>query len=494
MGLKYNRLISVAVSPTLVKVAVVKASGAVEKVVRQAVDKDSAAGVLKQIVSPFLSKGTGLLCVIPGDVVTTKNLEVPSVDTDEIESILSLQAVRHTPLGKDEILTSYVKIGSPKPNFTRVLLLIVKRQIVKEKLDIFKAAGLDVSSVVFVPEGIARFYARAINLNKSDAPAVIIDVAPQGTTFIVTAYNTILMSRNIPVGLDSLSGNAGARDQLVNDIKASIEAYDQEGLGPKIAVCYLTSENGLLAGIDEMIVSALGVKACVLSYVEKVVSDKAVKNILAADFGNDTALDVIATACAFSKCEADLVPQEIRDQRAIAEKGREFFRAGVLIVCILFFVGAALISKVYFKDAFFKVNLIAKYADQQKAVHDLERMASRTKVVRQFLATRNLSLDAVRELYSLIPPEIYLSGIDFNDAGDISLQGVSETMSQVFSFVTALENSDLFEGVKTKSTAARKERGKDMASFEIVMKLTPDYAGSAGTTGPEVNKTPLEAE
>jgi len=44
-------------------------------------------------------------------------------------------------------------------------------------------------------------------------------------------------------------------------------------------------------------------------------------------------------------------------------------------------------------------------------------------------------------------------------------------MSQVFALVGTLEDSGIFKGVKTKSTTAKKERGKDVASFEIVFML-----------------------
>ena len=44
-------------------------------------------------------------------------------------------------------------------------------------------------------------------------------------------------------------------------------------------------------------------------------------------------------------------------------------------------------------------------------------------------------------------------------------------MSRVFNFVTALEEAELFKNVKTRSTTAKKDRGKDVAAFEITLKL-----------------------
>jgi Tfp pilus assembly protein PilN len=205
---------------------------------------------------------------------------------------------------------------------------------------------------------------------------------------------------------------------------------------------------------------------------------KGLKEQLVNDFADESALDVIATATVAAKCSADLVPQEIRDQRAVAEKGRDTLKAGVLVLLLLLFVGGGLLSRVYFKDAFLKQNLIGKYADQKKEVGLLEGLISKTRVMRDYLEARQVPLEAVRELYRIIPDEIYLSSISLDDAGNVAILGVSESMSRVFGIVTALEESALFENVKTKSTTAKKERGKDVAAFEIVFKLSPVTAAS----------------
>ena len=194
------------------------------------------------------------------------------------------------------------------------------------------------------------------------------------------------------------------------------------------------------------------------------------------EFMDESALDVIATGVVAAKCGADLVPQEVKDQRAVSHKGRETMKAGILVLILLFFVGGGLLSRVYFKDLFLKQNLVAKYSDQKKEVVLLENMINKTRVLRDYLQARQLPLEAIRELYRIIPEEMYLSNVSIDDAGNVTIQGVSESMSRVFSVVTALEESPLFENVKTKSTTAKKDRGKDVAVFEIVFKLSSAVA------------------
>ncbi|MBF0122845.1 MAG: pilus assembly protein PilM [Candidatus Omnitrophica bacterium] len=471
MNLKQNRFISISLSSTLVKVAQVTAKGVVEKLVRKDVHNNDVEAALRQALVGFDTKKAGVLCVIPGDVATTKNIELPSVDREEIESILALQASRFTPFSKDEILTSYIKLGTPKANFTRVLLVVVKREAVKERLTWIKGAGLHVETVVFVPEAITRFYAKGYSTIKNDAPVGLIDVNRQSTNFIVMARGTTVMFRNIPVGAEQLVGEGGARQELMEGIRASVDAYEQEGIGVKPAQFYLTFNHPVLAGLLGPLAEMLGSKVSIASYLTWVNASKSVKDVLTKDFSDESALDIISTGVTVAKCETDLVPQEIRDHRAVSQKGRETLIAGILILVSLIFIGGGLLSKVYFKDRFLKQNLIEKYSEQRQQVQNLESMITRTRILRQYLEARTLPLEAIRELFRIIPQEIFLTNITNDDAGNLSIQGVSESMSKVFSFVTALEESPLFDAVKTKSTAAKKDRGKDVASFEIVMKL-----------------------
>ena len=482
-------VITIAANSDLVRVAQVSRSGVVEKLAKKKVEKGAIDAALRQALTGFDVQKSSVIWVLPGDVATTKNIEVPSVDSGEIESILALQAARHTPFNKDEILVSYIRIGSPKPNFTRVLLVVVKRDAIKEKMVILKSAALRMETVLFAPEGIARFYAKALNVKKNDAPVVLLDVNMQSTNFIVQCNGTCVMFRNIPVGIEHLAIDTDAPKQICEEIKASLDIYEHEGNSVKPGKFYFTTGHMALAGVPAVISETLGIQVESLPYQKYVKGSKGIQEALAKDFADDAALDIISVGVAVSKCQAELVPQEIKDQRSVAEKGRETLKAGIFFLCILFFVGFALLGKVYFKDQFLKQKLVARYGSQREEVKSLESMITRTQILRQYLQTRSLPLDSVRELYRIIPQEIYLSAVNMDDAGLVSVQGISDSMSKVFSFVTALEASPLFEGVKTKSTSAKKDRGKEVAAFEIIMNLASgDGLSAAPSLAPALDK------
>lgn len=493
MNLTKSRIITIAADAALVRVAQVSANGTVEKLASKAVANGQVGEALRQALTGFKVSGAAIAWVLPGEVATTKSVEVPSTDNDEIESILSLQAARHTPFNKDEILFSYLKLPSPKANFSQVLLVIVKRDAVKEKIDILKAAGLAMDTIIFAPEAIARFYVAALNVKKNDPPSALIDVNMQSTSFIVQSGGSVVMNRSIPVGFEQLAIDPDAAKLMAEEIKVSLDAYEQEGVDRKPVKFYFTTAHPSLAAVHPVISELLGIQVENLPYQKFVKGASPLKQFLAREFADVSALDIIAAAVTALKCQAELVPQEIRDQRSVAEKGRETLKAGILVLCTLFFVGFALLGKVYFKDRFLQENLLSRYSAQREEVRNLDGRIARTAILRHFLQARSLPLEAVRELYRIIPEEIFLSAVAMDEAGAVSIQGVSDSMSTVFSFVTALEASPLFEGVKTKSTSTKKDRGKEVAAFEIVMKLSAGDAPSAvPAEAPESKVTPKE--
>jgi Tfp pilus assembly PilM family ATPase/Tfp pilus assembly protein PilN len=481
MKFKHPRFISISISSTLVKAAQVTSSGVVELVAKQAIEKGAANSALQEILTKFKTKGAGIICSVAGDISTTKTLDVPSAHPDEIESILALQATRFTPLSKDEILTGYVKLGSPKPNFSRVLLIVVNRETVKEKLDVFKVVGLHADTVIFSPEAIANLYAQALKIKKTDAPLALIDVGSQNTNFIVLSQGGVIMTRSIPVGFQQLSSDPESGKQLVEEIKVSVHTYEQEGVSPKIGKVCFTTSHAALAGLDALIAEAVGVKVEVVPFAKYVKASRETTAALSADFADESALDIIAAGAMIAKCQAELIPQEIKDQRTLVERGRETMKAGGLVLLSLFLIAGAMLSKVYFKEQFLKQNLIAKYSKQSAEVEGLERTIAKTRLLNDYLSARELPLEVIRELYHLIPQEIYLNAINLDNADNVSIQGISQSMSKVFALVTALEDSPFFEGVKTKSTASKKVGGKDVATFEITMKLVTRAAAPAAS-------------
>jgi Tfp pilus assembly protein PilN len=206
------------------------------------------------------------------------------------------------------------------------------------------------------------------------------------------------------------------------------------------------------------------------------------------DIQGESFLDVVAPIFILNETKIDLVPEEIKMQKAIEEQGRETIKMGVLVIVILVLVCAVFLTRIYFKSIFL-TTLKTNFEAKREKAQALEHISEKTRIVKDYLNSRMVTLEMIDELYRILPDEIYLSSITLDEKGTITIQGTSESMSRVFSLVTALEDSNFFKSVKTNSTTAKKERGKDVAAFELTFKLE-----SAKDDGTEAAKEKEEVD
>src|SRR3989338_2379567 len=246
--------------------------------------------IIRNACAPFKTRGE-ILYVIPASSMTIKNIEIPSTDPDEIQSIARWQAARHTPLAKDEIQTGFLPRCVYKENFTKGLLIIAHKNEIIRQLTVLQQAGIRVSRVVFAPEAIAQFYARAFSLGGHPRPVGIIDVGDEATTFILAFHGALIVSRHISMGNIHLN-NRDALDKLVDELSRTMELFKAEDI--EIPDQYfLTSDSRHTQELQGRLKEKLSWNAAVSPYVQVI---KASNNILKKFIDDSSVLDVIAAA------------------------------------------------------------------------------------------------------------------------------------------------------------------------------------------------------
>jgi len=456
-------------------------SDVVKRDVRE-VPPEELPRLVDSAVKELGTRNARAFCYIPVNLVTTKNIEIPSLDPNEIRSIIDLQAGRHTPYAREEILISYVTICVFQRNYTKVLLIIANRDVVKKQLEVYDQAGVKIEKVLFAPEGVARFYGQAMKVKSEDGPVGIIHFSQSATDFIVEFNNTVATCRNIPVGLGALiKEGQPAQERLIDELVKSVEAYQSEDINKMPETYVLTSDDPKVKELQPVLQERLKAGIKVMPYLDLIQASEPLMLKMVSEYNDDSFLDLLALGGSLELVQVDLTPEELKTQRAMEEKGREVVMAGVLILVLLLFTTVMFFSKIYFRSDYL-TSLQSEYAEKHRAVVALDSVAQKNRVLKDFVNSRMVTLEVLRTLYQLIPEEIYLENISVEDDGTINIRGVSESMSRVFNFVTALEESDLFKNVKTKSTTAKKDRGKDAAAFEIGFRLSsaPDAPEGEG--------------
>ena len=472
-----QRYLSISIHDAAIKVAQVKVSGVVEKIARASAGTSSSAEDLAKTLKSLLNgfdRAAPVVCVVPASAATSKTIEIPSTDPQEIQSIINLQASRHTPYSREEVLISYLNVGGSASS-TKILLVIAHRNVIKDRLDVLGRCGLSPRKVLFVPEGIGFLYSKGLHLKKDQAALGIIDFTVNSVNFLVIDKGSVVFCRSIPMGIKHLIEQNDGAAKIAEELQKSLAAYQSEA-DSAVSAFVVTTDHEAVKNVCSLLQQELKAEVRLSPYVN-LVKANAVRTKLQRDFADDSFLDVIAPVVALPRSEINLMPEELVMKQTVEEQSKEATTAGIAAVAIMVLLGALIMSKIYFKDTFLNKNLREQFAGQRQEVEKLQERMAQNKVIRDYLQGRMVTLDTIQELYRVTPNEIYLTAVSLDVDGTLTVAGVSESMSQVFSYVKALDDSPMFKNAKTKSTATKKENGKDMAVFEVGLKLGDGQKG-----------------
>ncbi len=470
-------VVAIDLSGHHLKIAHAKISNIKREIVRL-IDHDTKGmsdaeitGLVEEYVSELKAKNPAVICPIPNQITMTKNIEVPSRDIREVEEIINLQAGRHTPFAREEIVVDHVNLGVHKQTYTKILLIIVNRNVIMRQLNILSAAHLRVERMVFCPEAFASIYPSILKMSASDSPIVFAYIDDEYTDFTVVLKNMPLFVRSMPIGAEHfLSDKEVSENKFIEQIRLSMDAYQSENIGSVPTNLYLLGATEEVRDLEKKLNATLHVPARIVPYFSHLpMSDKAVSTLIEGA-KRMSFLNVVAPLLAPDAMTVNLLPEEVKFKHKLEQRSRSMIKSGVYVIIIMTLLCSVLIGKIYFRSVY------AKRIQQQLNaisgdVEMLEKAMTEVKLVKNYLSNQGYMLNVVSEIHDLLPDNTYLSDIKLS-AGDVfSIRGFSDSMSSVFTFIGIMEGSSYFKNIEAKYTSKRKEKDRDVAIFEIVGEL-----------------------
>ena len=419
-----------------------------------------------------------VIVTVPSHATIAKNIEIPSLDVREIREIVDLQAGRHTPYSREEIIIDYINIGAYRENYTKILLIIVTLSVIRRQIDILEQAGLRIEKVYFTPEVITHFSSSTVKSGQAQSVQTLIHVDAHFTDFINICKGEVIFVRSIPIGKQHLiSERDRYQMRFIEEVKKSFETYQSEDIGSLPEEIILTGSVREDSELQDLLGKMLYMPVKFFSYLDHVpLASQELKKSLSV--GQDSFFDVIAPLINPARKYINLIPEEIKLRKKFEEKSKDLVAAGVYILTILAMLCLILISKIYFKASYLK-NINDMYAPVIEASKRLEKDFSQMRLIKRELKDRHIAIEVLAELYDLIPTDVQLNGIKFSLQGRFSIEGNSRTMGMVFSFIGDMEESELFKNVESKRTTKRKEEGEEIVDFEIICTIE-DIVGQTG--------------
>jgi Tfp pilus assembly PilM family ATPase/Tfp pilus assembly protein PilN len=468
-----REVVSIDMSGSTLKIAHVKSTATKKEVVNllsrniSGLPDDEIPKVIRASYNELKVKNPAIVTLVPSHLAITKNIEIPSVNPQEIREIINLQAGRHTPYSREEIIVGYIDIGTYKRSYTKILLVIVARAVVKKQFDMLERVGLRSSRVFFAPEGLAHILSKVSKSEAENLPTIVVHIDEDVTDFIIVLRERAAFIRSIPIGARHLTDEKERyQAKFAEELKRSLEAYQSEDIDRSPTTLVLTGAVQESKDLEPVLNDTLRMPIRVIPYLRNlqisVDAFKAASGAKRASF-----LHVIAPLLVWEKMRVNLIPEEVKLRKVVEERGRDLIKTGILVLTLFVLVLSLLMSRIFFASAYLK-KLSAKYQALQKETQALEKDYTRASLVRSYLMRRGCSLEVLTELYDSAPLELEFSDIKFdNEQARFSLKGTAQSMSAVFFFVDNMVKSKHFKDVKTKYTTKRKEGPRDVVDFEV---------------------------
>ncbi len=427
-----------------------------------------AAALVKVFKDLKLNKEKVIACM-PRHMVTVRFLEFPATNPKDIQDMVSLQIGKQTPYSRDEIIFTYKTIATTNTGYTKVMLVIARRNLVNARIAVLQEAGIEIEKVALSSEGLAHWFCLAQDSVQADNKAVIyVDIDSGYSDFTVIRGGKLVYTRNFLIGANHLMGQEMSwQDKFCEETIHSMGLYLNEDRDVKIARLFL---GGTAAHIPLSIVrlaQKVEVPIAVIEPLHAIPLQKASRLFEKNEGQLISPCPLIGIALAGSDLELDLTSSELHIKKNMEERRKQITTTGVLMLSILMALSTLFFISYFYKNHYMS-ELKKTIATMEKDALEVERMRTAINLVKGRLDARKSSINILQEITRLTPKEIYFTDIKIEEEKQTILQGRAAAMSNVFEFVTTLEGSPYFESVQTTYTTTKKEKDTEHARFEII--------------------------
>jgi Tfp pilus assembly PilM family ATPase/Tfp pilus assembly protein PilN len=430
--------------------------------------------ILRDVLKESLSSTNSVLISIPRNLVTARNLQLPTTDPHELKEMIALQAAKQTPYSKEEIIADFQVVKRSPDGYTDVLLITTHRSVANRCLKVLDDARLKAGEIRLSSHGVLRTWQlmRGVPGDEERGPIAVLDIDANFSDFLVIRGGVVTFTKALSIGPAKLLSDI---EKVAEEIQRAIDIYESERIGPALTRLVITGAEVDLPRLTRRLGEILRLPVQHASIAERIPGAREAMDLPAAHRGSLSFAAVLGLAWDADIAGIDLTPQEVRLQEALEHKGRAILVTGILGISLLTALTALVSQHVYFKKQYLE-QLDGEIARTQQAAGDVETLKKRLRVIREVERLENSSLDILSLLHRTTPPEIRLKAIAFEEGSHLVLKGATPKMSTVFEFVSTLEKLPNFHQVKTKqATRSGNKTGTDEVEFEITCPLAKDH-------------------
>ncbi|MGE5279539.1 MAG: PilN domain-containing protein [Deltaproteobacteria bacterium] len=456
----------------------------------EATDETIAKKVADFLKTQKVGRAQTAIVSFSRNAVTLRNLRIPSANPSEIDDMIKLHVGRQVPYAKEEIINGYRVVGKDTMGYSKVMLAIVHRESVRRIFRILERAGLYTDRLELSSDGVLSWLCLALRGRNAKPPEsfIILDIDSGFTDFIISGQENILFSRVITQGREQLMEEA-KWPKFLGEMKQTLVISQGEEIVTKPSRIYLT---GAAEGLDKLAATIetefnmpveRGATLAGLPLAKEVALEPA-GLLEEASFTALLGLGLDAT-----KKKINFVLPEAQIRKALREKTRDAIVLGSSAMYLILMLCGIYLERMHGQEA--RLALITeRYASMKKGVELLDEKLERIRQIKSKRDTRTLALNYLLEVSRLLSGDILVTSIGFERNDRVTIKGRAAQMSDIFGFITRLENSPYFKDVQTRYTTRRQFKGEDLNEFELIcpVEQTDKKQAAAGKKAPKARE------
>ncbi len=327
-----NTVVALESSGECLKLALVvvgaRGKKTVKLVARTAVLKEDFSKTLMGLVEEGFIPTESVLISIPRNLVTVRNLQLPTTDPQELKEMVNLQAVKQTPFSKDEIIADFHVVRSSPGGYTDVILVTTHRSVPNSNLKTLDEADLQGEGVRLSSQGVFHTYhlLKGISGDEESDPVAIVDIDFSFSDFIVIADGHICFTKALSIGPAKLmmDGEGGEKEveKFTDEIQRAMDIYGNEGIGEKVSKLVMMGAEVDIPGLIPSLRAKLNIPVERMSLTDGVEGSPEMLDLPDAQRGSLSFSGVFGLAWEPDSSLIDLTPPEVRLRESLAQKGK----------------------------------------------------------------------------------------------------------------------------------------------------------------------------
>ena len=424
----------------------------------------SLKSFLKQQTYRFTQSRVSI--VVPRSRVILRLMTFPSLDPEEIRSMLNLQIGSSIPYSREEIELDFHIISRTKDGYANVVVVVIPQEIAVRYARIFTDANIKVEGMTVSSIGLWLFCQQQnLFLDKSTA---IIDIDKNHSEILIADKGQWYLSRELPLGFGQIEENAS--EEMLRQWDLTLTNSGNKCLD-NLEFIYVGNTDKQSQSLESGLTKRdhrVSVKGLILTKILVTARGLRWPKIFIEEGGSFISLAGIALS-------SQLPPVNLMPKSVQKIQHRKQFQRQLLV--LVFWVMAALLAlAAVLGQGTIRKNLILAQLDQELDVakqeaFNVESQWKKIQDIENMIKNRLIFSKLASSIYHLLPSGIYLSNINISSGVSLALQGVASNSSDINQFQKSMVASPYFFNVSLDYVNKRVTSQGELDYFKITATL-----------------------